>query len=196
MIPFTHATQRASGSGPETCLPFWCLMSCNKHLLCCKCPVSEFYFLYCRHMSPSTQLQKENKRGGGGLSFSKNTPVLLPGKSHGLRSLEGCSPWGCWGSDMTERLHFQFSLSCVGEGNGNPLQCSCLENPKGGGAWWAAVYGVAWSQTRLKWLSSRQSDPWFMHVIEFSQTSHEKVIFIFMLQLLSRNMDVSKQVRR
>ena len=50
---------------------------------------------------------------------------------------------------MTERLHFHFSLSCIGEGNGNPLQCSCLENPRARGAWWAAVYGVAKSQTRL-----------------------------------------------
>ena len=60
------------------------------------------------------------------------TPVLLPGKSHGWRSLEGCSPWGCWGSDTTERLHFHFELSCIGGGNGNPLQCSCLENPRDG----------------------------------------------------------------
>ena len=57
---------------------------------------------------------------------------------------------------MTERLQFHFSLSCIGEGNGNPFQCSCLENPRDGGAWWAAVYGVAQSRTRLKWLSSRQ----------------------------------------
>ena len=55
---------------------------------------------------------------------------------------------------MTERLHFHFSLSCIEEGNGNPLQCSCLENPRDGGAWWAAVYGVAQSWTRLKRLSS------------------------------------------
>ena len=82
------------------------------------------------------------------------TPVLLPGKSHGWRSLVGCSPWGRWESDMTERLHFHFSLSCIGEGNGNPLQCSCLENPRDGGAWWAAIYGVAQSRTRLKRLSS------------------------------------------
>ena len=80
------------------------------------------------------------------------TSVLLPGKSHGRRSLEGCSPWSCWGSDTTEQLHFHFSLSCIGEGNGNPLQCSCLENPRDGEAWWAAVYGVAQSWTRLKWL--------------------------------------------
>ena len=82
------------------------------------------------------------------------TPVLLPGKSHGRRSLEGCSPWDLWGSDMTERLHFHFSLSCTGEGNGNPLQCPCLENPRDRGAWWAAVYRVAQSRTQLKWLSS------------------------------------------
>ena len=56
-------------------------------------------------------------------------------------------------SDMTERLHFHFSLSCIGEGNGNPLQCSCLENPRDGGAWWAAIYGVTQNRTRLKRLS-------------------------------------------
>ena len=78
------------------------------------------------------------------------TPVLLPGKSHGRRSLVGCSPWGHKELDMTERLHFDFSLSCIGEGNGNPLQYSCLENPRDGEAWWAAVYGVAQSQTLLK----------------------------------------------
>ena len=85
------------------------------------------------------------------------TPVLLPRKSHGRRSLVGCSPWGCYQSDMTEQLHFHFSPSCIGEGNGNPLQCSCLENPRDGEAWWAAVYGVAQNQTRLKWLSSSSS---------------------------------------
>ena len=82
------------------------------------------------------------------------TPVLLPGKSHGQRSLLGCSPWGREESDTTEQPHFQFSLSCIGEGNGNPLQCSHLENHRHQGAWWAAVYGVAQSQTRLKQLSS------------------------------------------
>ena len=86
------------------------------------------------------------------------TPVLLPGKSHGRRSLVGCSPWGREESDMTERLHFHFSLSCIGERNGNPLQCSCLENPRDRGAWWAAVYGVAQSRTRLKRLSSSSSN--------------------------------------
>ena len=76
------------------------------------------------------------------------TSVLLPGKSHGRRSLVGCSPWGREESDMTERLHFHFSLLCIGEGNGNPLQCSCIENPKD---------GVAQSRTRLKRLSSSSS---------------------------------------
>ena len=66
----------------------------------------------------------------------------------------GCSPWGLEESGMTERLYFHFSLSCIGEGNGTPLQDSCLENPRDGGAWWAAVCGVAQSRTRLKWLSS------------------------------------------
>ena len=85
------------------------------------------------------------------------TPVLSPGKSHGQRTLVGCSPWGREESDTTEWLHFHFSLSCMGEGNGNTLQCSYLENPRDGGAWWAAVYGVAQSWTRLKWLSSSSS---------------------------------------
>ena len=85
------------------------------------------------------------------------TPILLPGKSHGWRSLVGCSPWGHTESDTTEWLHFPFSLSCIGEGTGNPLQCSCLENPRDGGAWWAAVYGVTQSQTLLKQLSSSSS---------------------------------------
>ena len=92
------------------------------------------------------------------------TPVLLSGKSHGRRSLVGCSPRGREESDMTEWLHFHFSLSCIGEGNGNPLQCSCLENPKDRGAWWAVLYGVTQSRTRLKRLSSSSSrfqrDPW------------------------------------
>ena len=66
----------------------------------------------------------------------------------------GCSPWGREESDTTEQLHFHFSLSCIGEGNGNPLQCYSLENPRDGGAWWAAGYGIAQSRTRLKRLSS------------------------------------------
>ena len=69
----------------------------------------------------------------------------------------GLQSMGSLESDTTERLPFHFSLSCIGEGNGNPLQCSCLENPRDGGAWWAAVSGVAQSQTRLKRLSSSSS---------------------------------------
>ena len=76
--------------------------------------------------------------------LSHPTPVLLPGKAHGWRSLVGCSPWGREQSDTIERLHFHFSLSFIGEGNGNPLQCSCLENPGGGGAWCCL-----WGRTEL-----------------------------------------------
>ena len=99
------------------------------------------------------------------------TPVLLPGKSHGWRSLVGCSPWGHKELDTTKWLHFHFSLSCIGEGNGNPLQCSCLENPRDGGAWWATVYGVTQSRTRLKRLSSRSSsisNIWFTNFYKLS----------------------------
>ena len=85
------------------------------------------------------------------------TPVLLPGKSHGRRSLVGCSPWGREESDRTELFHFHFSLSCIGEGNGNPFQYSCLENPRDGAAWWVAIYGVTQSWIRLKRLSSSSS---------------------------------------
>ena len=96
------------------------------------------------------------------------TPVLLPGKSHGRRSLVGCSPWGHKESDMTEQLHFHFSLSCIGEENGNPLQCSCLENPRDGGAWRAAVSGVAQSQTRLRRLSSSSSNSMYQKANEIN----------------------------
>jgi len=96
------------------------------------------------------------------------TPVLLLGKSHGRRRPVGCSSWGRYESDTTERLHFHFSLSCIGEGNGNPLQCSCLGNPRDGAAWWAAVSGVAQSRTRLKQLSNSSSS---------SSSKHLKTIF-------------------
>ena len=99
------------------------------------------------------------------------TSVLLPGISHGRRSLVGCSPWGHEESDKTEKLHFHFSLSCIGEGNGNPLQCSRLENPMDGGAWWAAIYGVAQSRTWLKRLSSNSSSS-PVATAEFSKFAH------------------------
>ena len=89
---------------------------------------------------------------------------LNPGQSSLTGKDEILSPLSLWSSrlqsmesDTTERLHFHFSLSCIGEGNGNPLQYSCLENPWDRGAWWVAIYGVAQSQTRLKWLSSSSS---------------------------------------
>ena len=93
------------------------------------------------------------------------TPVLFPGKSHGWSSLVGYSPWGREESDTTERLHFHFSLPCIGEGNGKPLQYSCLENPRVGGAWWAATCGVAQSQTCLKRLSSSSSSSSSLHQV-------------------------------
>ena len=74
--------------------------------------------------------------------MAPHSSTLLPGKSHGWRSLVGSSPWGREESDTAERLPFHVSLSCIGEGNGNRLQC-CLENPRDRGAWWAAIYGVA-----------------------------------------------------
>ena len=88
------------------------------------------------------------------MAFHSST---LAWKIHGRRSLVGCSPWGRKESDTTEQLHFHFALTGTGEGNGNPLQCSCLENPRDGGAWWAAIYGVTQSRTRLKRLSSSSS---------------------------------------
>ena len=73
--------------------------------------------------------------------------------------------WGRKELDLTEWLHFHFSLLCIGGGNGNPLQCSCLENPRDGGTWWAAIYGIEQSWTRLQWLSSNSSS--FYKVIFF-----------------------------
>ena len=83
-------------------------------------------------------------------------PVPLPGKSYGWRGLVGYSPWGRRvGQDWANSLSLFTFMHCTR--NGNPLQCSCLENPRDGGVWWAAVYGVAQSQTRLKQLSSSSS---------------------------------------
>ena len=90
-----------------------------------------------------------------------------PGRLQAMRSLE---------SDTTERLHFHFPLSCIGEGNGNPLQCSCLENPRDGEAWWTAVHGVAQSRTRLKGLSSSSSG-WIIHI----HTKAKQYIYIYIV---------------
>ena len=88
------------------------------------------------------------------------------------RSLVGCSPWGRWESGTTERLHFHFSLSCTGEGNGNPLQCSCLENPRDRGTYWAAVSGVAQRWTWLKWLSSSSSSSSILWILLILLENH------------------------
>ena len=99
----------------------------------------------------------------------------------------GCSPWGHEESDMTERLHFHFSLSCIGEGNGNPLQCSCLENPRDGGAWWAAVSGVTQSWTRLKRLSSSSSLTFITPVFHcFPTTPRCNHLLLLLLSRFSR----------
>ena len=103
------------------------------------------------------------------------TLVLLPGKSHGRRSLVGCSPWGRKELYTTAQLRFHFSLSCIGAGNGNPVQCSCLKNPRDGGSWWAAVYGVAQSWTWLKWLSSSSSSVYMsIPISQFISLSYNK----------------------
>ena len=95
------------------------------------------------------------------------TPVVLPGKSHGRRSLVGCSPWVHAESDTTDQLHFHFSLPCIGEGNGSPLQCSCLENPRDREAWQAAVYVVAQSAWLKRLNSSSSSRNYFPKVKTF-----------------------------
>ena len=107
---------------------------------------------------------------------------LMPGKSRRRRTLVGCGPWGRTESDTTERLHFHFSLSCIGEGNGNPLQCSCLENPRDGGAWWAAVYGVAESRTRLRWLSRSSSNACHSTVEKSTESKSDKPVSKSQLQ--------------
>jgi len=130
------------------------------------------------------------------------TPALLPGKSHGRRSLVGCSPWSREESDTTERLPFHFSLSCIGEGNGNPLQCSCLENPKDGRAWWAAVYEVAQSRTRLNDLAAAAVPShsfsflvfsWISLLVYFSKLSSfpKKIVSIFISIVL--NLEVNSR---
>ena len=113
------------------------------------------------------------------------TPVLLPGKSHGWRSLVGCSLWGHEESDTTERLHFHLSFSYIGVGNGNPPQCSCLENPRDGEAWWAAVCGVTESWTWLKRLSSsRQNNS--PPKMSYSQSLEPMICYITQQKRLSR----------
>ena len=112
------------------------------------------------------------------------TPVLLPGKSHGQRSLVGCSPWGHKELDTTERPHFLFSPLCIGEGNGNPLQYSCLENPMDRGAWQAIVHGVTKSWTRL-------SDLFFFMVYE----SNKNFVCSYLLKYTENKMPKQEEVK-
>ena len=119
-------------------------------------------------------LQKHYNKTGSGLLWRRKwqpTLVFLPGESHGQGSLVGCRLWGRTESDTTERLHFHFSLSRIGEGNDKPLQCSCLENPTDRGAWWATVYGVAQSRIQLKRFSSNSSSSLFNL---YAEIHHEK----------------------
>ena len=99
------------------------------------------FFFYCAYLIALTPLLWRRQW--------QPSPILLPRKSHGQRSLVGCSPWGREESDTTERLHFHFSLSCIGEGNGNPFQCSCLENPRDGGG--PGGLPSMESQSRIDW---------------------------------------------
>ena len=104
------------------------------------------------------------------------TPVFLPRESQGWQSLVGCRLWGHTESDTTQRLRFLFSLSCIGEGNGNSIQRSCLENPRDGRAWWVAVYGFAQSWTQLKRLNSSRcmAKPIQYHKVKNKQTKQEQ----------------------
>ena len=111
-----------------------------------QCRYGGFWMSSCQLMFPGVSSEKAMAPHSS--TFAWKIPWMEPGRLQSMGSLE---------LDTTERLHFHFSLSCIGEGNGNPLQCSCLENPRGGEAWWAAVYGVAQNQTRLKQLSSSSS---------------------------------------
>ena len=120
-------------------------------LFLCICYIVQFFFFKLREKKGEAHQASNPVNYNRPTSWRQwhPTPVLLPGKSHGRRSLVGCSPWGREESDTTEWLPFHFSLSCIGGGNGNPLQCSCLENPMDRGAWWAAVHGVAEGRTQL-----------------------------------------------
>ena len=121
----------------ESILPSIAIFNLHSDLL----SVAEFARLYRRGVEEAMTPHSS--------TFAQKIPwTEEPGWLQSMGSLE---------SDTTERLHFHFSLSCIGEGNGNPFQCSCLENPRDGGAWWAAIYGVAQSRTQLKQCSSSSS---------------------------------------
>ena len=154
-LPASHPTRVSSFSSGH------CAQVPHSPLLCaptlvCRCPSPDSPPPH-THNSPRAPLAGQQSPGLGGrphlfmLHQVSNGTLLqyfcLEKKSHGWRSLVACSPWGGYKSDMTERLHFRFSLSCIGEGNCNPLQCSCLENPRDQGAWWAPIWGCTESDT-------------------------------------------------
>ena len=151
--PVLAPSTLSPGLGSPTCLSkvssSRSLLTCPLH---CRAVLLSSAGWHCRLCAVPTSFYPNP--GYGWRRQWQPTPVLLPGNSHGRRSLVGCSPSCHEESDATERLHFHFSLSCIGEGNGSPLQCSSLESPSNSGAWWAAVYGVTQSRTRLKRLSS------------------------------------------
>ena len=123
-------------------------VSLHKH--CCCCSVTKLCLTLCNPMDcsmpsfPVISYLLEFAKAEKAMAPRSNT---LAWKIHGQRSLVGCGTGCCEESDTTERLPFHFSLSCIGEGNGNPIQCFCLENPRDGEACWAAVYGVTQSRT-------------------------------------------------
>ena len=146
-----HASFPGFGGLPAIFVILWLVVSPWSHSILPVCMFVSKFPLFIRTSE------------GNGTPFQY--PCLEP---HGRKSLEGCRPWGCWGSDMTEQLNFHFSLPCIEERNGNPLQCSCLENPRDMEAWWAAVDGVAQNRTWLKWLSSSSCSS--MKWSEFAQS--------------------------
>ena len=121
--------------------------------------VSDFTLEKLNHLLPTTKRKRKLSNQSQNILEKAIAPhsSTLAWKFPWMEEPGRLHPWGREESDTTEWLYFQFSLSCIGEGNGNPLQCSCLENPRDGGAWWAALYGVAQSQTRLMQLSSSSS---------------------------------------
>ena len=169
----TNTVQPPKAPGPESQPPIWWMRWCQ---------VWASYALGAVHCSlwgqcwdgPWENVSREDATGPTSRLQPRQAQLLAPDctedEKWGINLPGGASgkepscqlrrnPWGCWGLDTTERLPFHFSLSCIGEGNGNPLQCSCLENPRDGRAWWAAVYGVAQGRTQLKRLSNSSRVP-------------------------------------
>ena len=139
----THISEKAMA--PHSSTLAW-KITWARSLVCCRMGLLRVWHNWATSLSLFTFMHGKRKW--------QPTPVFLPTESQGWRSLVGCHLWGCTESDTTERLHLYFSLSRIGEGNGNPLQCSCLQNPRDGGA---LVGRCLWGRTgwtQLKRLSS------------------------------------------